>query len=476
VILAFCVSAMHLQSFKAPWVDECYSYYGVSHDSFSEFFTSMLTGINFSPPLYFSFNFIIQLFLPISIDLLRIESALWSVLGTILTFLISRKAFGNTPAIMASLVVISQSSLLLQQSLEARQYTMFFACGSWTLYELNRFRFKKQNLKDHVLFFSSHLSLCLVHYLGIIFSGFLVLALIFSNKERPITKRVPHSIYLSWCIAITAYIFLLYHQSSHLNTWNKENGLNSLLSIYNDSIFILSLIIPAICFIFRYKIQKQKNSNSPNSYSILIVTSFFWLAIPLIFWVLSHGTDYNLFKDRYFIPKEAALIVIIAFIINKFQTKFLVSKRSKLPLGAIVLLSLFITAVEFKRSLFATNPERNFHHWILVNSNIQNKEFPFVFMEDPLYFPNNYIISENTYFLLNNKNLYSIYSQFSRRIKVVNYKELNEFDSFILVSAKDDLPEFESFKTKDLGKLHELLPFVYTIFERKSSSESSPPE
>ena len=28
---------------------------------------------------------------------------------------------------MASLVVISQSSLLLQQSLEARQYTMFFA-------------------------------------------------------------------------------------------------------------------------------------------------------------------------------------------------------------------------------------------------------------------------------------------------------------------------------------------------------------
>ena len=56
-LLIFAFSVLHLQSLKAPWVDECYSYYGVWHDNFSEFYDSMLTGINFSPPLYFLFNF-----------------------------------------------------------------------------------------------------------------------------------------------------------------------------------------------------------------------------------------------------------------------------------------------------------------------------------------------------------------------------------------------------------------------------------
>ena len=33
---------------------------------FTEFYASMLTGINFSPPLYFLFNFCLQLILPTS--------------------------------------------------------------------------------------------------------------------------------------------------------------------------------------------------------------------------------------------------------------------------------------------------------------------------------------------------------------------------------------------------------------------------
>ena len=48
-ILVFVFSILRLQSLKAPWVDECYTYYGIWHDNFIEFSSSILTGINYSP-------------------------------------------------------------------------------------------------------------------------------------------------------------------------------------------------------------------------------------------------------------------------------------------------------------------------------------------------------------------------------------------------------------------------------------------
>ena len=68
---------------KAPWVDECYTYYGISHETFGSFFDSICSGINFSPPLYFLLNWIFQLIFSLPIETLRIESALWISVGAI---------------------------------------------------------------------------------------------------------------------------------------------------------------------------------------------------------------------------------------------------------------------------------------------------------------------------------------------------------------------------------------------------------
>ena len=133
-LLIFAACALYLQSLKAPWVDECYSYYGVWHDNLSEFYDSMLTGINFSPPLYFLLNFIIQLIFPTSIEQLRIQSLVFIIIGIILSLLVSRKMFGTSAAFIATILVTSQSNLLFAQAQEARHYAMFFACGAWVLY------------------------------------------------------------------------------------------------------------------------------------------------------------------------------------------------------------------------------------------------------------------------------------------------------------------------------------------------------
>ena len=165
----------------------------------------MLTGINFSPPLYFLFNFCLQLVFPTSIEQLRIQSLVFIIIGIVLSFLLTRKIFGTPVAFFATILVASQSNLLLSQAQEARHYAMFFACGAWVLY--------MQSLddgsakKNKWLTFLAHFCLCQVHYLGIIFSG-LVGLLSISNQEKSDVKN-SISIVSCWIFSIPVLSFLL---------------------------------------------------------------------------------------------------------------------------------------------------------------------------------------------------------------------------------------------------------------------------
>ena len=113
------------------YVQRCSTVHVSTRDNFKEFYDSMLTGINFSPPLYFLFNFCIQLIFPISIEQLRIQSLIFILIGIILSFLLTRKISGRVVAFLGTILVTSQSHLLLSQAQEARHYAMFFACGAW---------------------------------------------------------------------------------------------------------------------------------------------------------------------------------------------------------------------------------------------------------------------------------------------------------------------------------------------------------
>ena len=142
----------------------------------------MLTGINFSPPLYFLFNFCLQLVFPTSIEQLRIQSLVFIIIGIVLSFLLTRKIFGTVIAFIATILVTSQSNVLFLQAQEARHYGMFFMCGVWALSmeSIDNNTVKKNKW----LTFLSHFCLCQVHYLGIIFSGLVGLSLLISKKKR----------------------------------------------------------------------------------------------------------------------------------------------------------------------------------------------------------------------------------------------------------------------------------------------------
>ena len=399
-------------------MDECYSYYGVWHDSFTEFYDSMLTGINFSPPLYFLFNFCLQLLFQTSIEQLRIQSLAFIIIGIILSFLLTRKIFGTITAFLATIFVASQSNLLLSQAQEARHYAMFFACGAWVLYmqSIN----DVSAPKNKWLTFLSHFCLCQVHYLGIVFSGLVGLTYLISNKEKTIIKKIPFPMISSWIFSIPVYLLLLSQQSSHLGNWPKPNALSNLISSYNDSLLIITIIIPCLAFIISSNSKGNTDTLPKEETSCsrpVIITSFLWFSVPFIFWLISHISQLNLFVDRYFIPKESALIFLVAYGLGCIVQKLTQKEFTSFPMLGNLALAITLLLISSKRSAFGLNKDTNYHHSLIIEETYPESEQPITLDEDPEYFPNAYLGKNEYLFALENDRLIEVYQRFSSKIQ-----------------------------------------------------------
>ena len=418
-LFIFVSLSFHLQTKKAPWVDECYSYYGVWHDSFSEFYDSMLTGINFSPPLYFLFNFCLQLIFPTSIEQLRVQSLVFIIIGIVLSFLLTRRFFGATYAFVVTILVESQSNLLFSQAQEARHYAMFFACGAWVLYiqSLNNLTVKKYKWFT----FLGHFCLCQVHYLGIIFSGLVGLTYLISNKEKSIIKKIPFPVISSWIFSIPVYLLLLSQQSSHLGSWPKPNGLSNLISSYNDSILFLTIIIPCLALTIssnsKASTETLQNEETGCSRPIMI-TSFLWILVPLLFWIISHITPLNLFVDRYFIPKEVAVIVLVAYGLSFIFQKLSQLKFKTILISSTFALSLFLILISTKRAAFGLSKDTNYHHSLIIDEYSYKTKQPIMLEGDHKYFPNAYLGKNKFVFDLKNSEFKETYLKFSKKIQI----------------------------------------------------------
>ena len=419
-VLFFSLSVIAAQK-KTLWVDECYSYYGIQHSNIHDFLDSILSGINFSPPFYFLFNYLLSHIYEFEISSLRIESLFFILLGIILCFLASRNLFGNLSAFVGTLLLASQSNLLFEQSMEARQYAMFFAASAWTVY---LYSLPEGNKGRHyrLLLFTAHLILCQIHYTGIIFSVLAASASAFSNYRNGFFSSLPTQEILSWSISIPIYLFLLSKQSSHLNVWPKANGFEDLISLYSDSFQVISILVPMLICALAIRSSACQSKNSANRLSTInvLLLSLLWLTVPITIWVLSHISPVNLFKDRYFIPIEVALIVLLSFCINrlfKISSNIHSTKFNITILSSTTLLSVFFLLIGFKHTIFAMDPSRNYYKWLVFDKKRTNGSDQYLYYGDHLFFPNYYQYgsSMNQYLVVSQEH-HSIYFRFSHLI------------------------------------------------------------
>ena len=432
---AFAICIIYLIPCKAPWVDEMYTWHGIHHDHLSQFGKSISSGINYSPPLYFFLNWMWQLVMPLSLNALRVESLLWILGGTFLAYLMLRKQFGSIAAIIGVGGVLLQSTLLLEQSMEARTYGLFFFCGSAVLYTGQLISTKKCSRTIWMWTFLAHLALCLTHYLGIIFSGLAVLSRYPTMGKHPMKKGITSPEFASWAISLPVYGFLLSKQSDHLAAWPRPNGLNDLLISYLDSINPLFFTVPIIfALLANPTTPKQKGSIEPKDSKFILYCSILWISIPTLIWLLSHATPLNLFKERYFIPKEAAWMVLVALLVSRVHFLRSNSGKTLLPVIASMLLGLVVLFVSTKRQLYALNPSRNYYHWIIADESIRNSSLPKVYAGDHLYFPNqNPKVMGNSFLWIDSDATQRTYKAFSHGVTTISTKEIFELNHFILV-------------------------------------------
>ena len=388
----------------------------------------MLTGINFSPPLYFLLNFFIQLFFPTSIEFLRVQSLIWALIGLTITFLLTRKCFGLISSLLASALIVSQSDLLIMQAQEARHYTMFFAFAGLVLFLVPTKSNQASTKSNHILTFLAHFCLCQIHYLGIIYSGFVGLAffILDQKEESNWFKRIPKSILFCWILNVPLLIKYIDQQQSILNSWLKPNGISDLLSIYNQSLSLVSVVLPIVIILVIVcpksipRIGRNQCSHFPE---LTTLVSIFWLLSPLFFWVISHTSSMNIFYDRYFIPMEAAIIFLISLFF-KFLLSFVPEfSNSSLTTTIIVIFSIMLLILNYNRNEFSLRKEINYHHSLLLNPKLNNAKNPIFFRDDPSFFPNAYTGKYNCVFLVENHQICELYKSFSKRIDVVSFSD-----------------------------------------------------
>lgn len=453
LVSAFFICSIFLLRIKTPWVDECYTYYGISHDNLGDFVDSICSGINFSPPLYFFLNWIIQLVFHLPIEALRVESALWISLGSFIVLVRCAKIFGFLPAFIGCTLVISQSNLLLEQALEARHYGLFFACSCLILCLFpENLKFESQTRKT--LYFIALIALGMTHYLGVIFCAFAFGTRLWFIRKDSLKFNLLLPEVTSIAVITTINLVMLSMQSSHLNTWEKNNSLANLLNNYTGSIHLLTILIPIIIFtsLKAISISTRNRVKFPK----LVTLSIIWFLTPLLFWIISHCSALNLFEDRYFMPKEAAVMILVSFFLQKFIPKVnkfdssLILKA--LPLGTTFILCIMLLMLSSKRMLFGFNPSIDYHSKLLIGKSLLESSSKKLYLGDHLFFPNYYNSDSQSgnQLIISKKELGLVYERFNSMIETTVANEISY--PFIAILNKDDNSLFDKFPSDLYGR------------------------
>ena len=123
------------------------------------------------------------------------------------------------------------------------------------------------------------------------------------------------------------------------------------------------------------------------------------------------------FVDRYFIPKESALILLVAYGFNFISRKLPQQKTLHVPILGTLTLSIILFLISTKRAAFGLNEDTNYHHSLIVEESYPTSKQPIILEGDPKYFPNAYLGKYECLLAMENKSLIGIYNRFSTKIK-----------------------------------------------------------
>ena len=153
-------------------------------------------------------------------------------------------------------------------------------------------------------------------------------------------------------------------------------------------------------------------------------------------------------------------MVLIALVIARVPFLQSNSRKTLFPVGVCILLGVGMLTLSSQRQLFALHPSRNYYHWLIAEDEIFQEGVPIVFSGDPAFFPNAYLFSGQSYFLIDQEKQNLLYKKFSKKIRVIDVDEIKDFNQFILISDHLGKDQFlrKGFILESEEPFHEFLP------------------
>jgi len=202
----------------------------------------------------------------------------------------------------------------------------------------------------------------------------------------------------------------------------------------------MTLAVPFLAFLLA---KEKRTSTEPMTTRLetqvdrlhLVLLSLLWLTIPTGVWLLSHLAELNLFKARYFIPKEVGWMVLLSILLSKFPTATSPSFKNSLPHALLLPFSLAFLALATQRTFFSLHPSRNYYHSLIVDELFASSPLPKYYDADHLYFPNAYLNPSSTHLLLvPDLTTAQIYHRFSQETRTTIFLEKNLPSTSLLVT------------------------------------------
>jgi len=120
--------------------------------------------------------------------------------------------------------------------------------------------------------------------------------------------------------------------------------------------------------------------------------------------------------DRYFIPKEVAVIVLVAYGLSFILQKLPQLKFKSIPISSTFTLSVILILISTKRAAFGLDKNTNYHHSLIIYESYPRSEQPIILEGDPKYFPNAYL-AKNKYVMIISEELINLYQVFNKELR-----------------------------------------------------------
>ena len=310
--LSLCI---YLSNHRMMWADEFDGWNLITDSSFHHMIGSWNLGADGGGLLFYELGRLIVSVTGTDVLAIRLFSAtcLWA--AAVLWWRMLRQSFSGFPALISVLLVWLCDPIFLYQIAEARFYGLLILCTAIAVNAIFWIEARQPSgYINFLLCFFANSLLVLSHYLGLIYSAIVVMALLFSKLS--VKKRLAAfgGTLSSWLLFL---VYLRPIRSGASNfTWIPMPTVANTLRYYFhvptvERFFNLSVFIFVVsCVVFCLK-RSPRLLLERGPRTILLLISAFFLLIPVGVYVISH-LYHSLSAARYMMPYSLGFCCMFA--------------------------------------------------------------------------------------------------------------------------------------------------------------------